>query len=153
MRKARRTGHQGQSHCKNIQLVPVSYEGLCVGRKSQIGVDLIQLFKKGRPFAHQFTSESYLRYGSPGKLKADRNGGSQKCGDEDPVLSDLRPGDSFHATQCGVDKNDRHSHVDANVHVDFEKSGEHDSDSAHLTGDVGEAHKNGAHDGHDPGGI
>ena len=145
--------HQGQRDKKDVPFIPDADKGFGVTGKAEVGMDLVEFVEQEDAGLTVYAfgkrrTEAGLGNGVAGEHDADRDGGHKVGGDEHPILGDLGPGDAFHAAEGGVDEDNGHADDHADIDVDFEESAEDHSDSAHLSGYVGETDKDGADNGH-----
>src|SRR3546814_3505507 len=80
-----------------------------------------------------------------GEHDRDEDGPHHVGKDPHAVLRHLSVGDALHATHHRVEEHQRHAddHSGGNVH--FQEAAEYDTDTAHLTGHVGERNEDRAH--------
>ena len=139
MRKPRGTNHERRRDEKHID---GGFITCCISCKPKFLGQLIELIQKiGIGTVGQSTAKSQLGYGVSRHQHGYEDGRNQKSKNQNTILRHLGIGNSFHASKNSVKEHNGHPDQNTGGDFDFQKTGENDAHSPHLTCHVSKRNK------------
>ena len=116
---------------------------LCIGSKAQVGNHLVEAIAAKAPSRPAISApKRQLRNSNAGKLQRQKHGWHGIGKNQHTVLRYLGISDALHATQHGVNEDTMAIPIYKPVSISTSrKAGKHNTNTAHLTSNVGERNK------------